>query len=108
MFDAGPLSADTRGVRLGVRVTPRAGADEVGRIERDADDRLWLTVRVRALPDKGAANASVAKTVAKALGVAKTTISVLSGSTSRNKVLLIEGDTADLMVAVQDFLEERA
>lgn len=108
MFDQGPLSADIRGVRLGVRVSPKASRDEVGSLERDADGKLWLSVRVRALPDKGAANAAVAKLLGKTLGVAKTSISVLSGSTSRNKILLIEGDTGSLMSLLSTFLEEHA
>jgi len=105
MIDAGPLAADARGVQLAVRVQPRASRDEVTGLARDADDRLWVEARVRALPDKGKANAAVAKLLSAELGVAKTLITVLSGTTNRNKILLIEGDPGELMPLVSDWLE---
>ncbi len=105
MIDAGPLAAEARGVRLAVRVSPRAASDEIVGVTRGADDRLWVEARVRALPDKGKANAAVAKLIAREIGVAKTSLSVLSGSTNRNKILLIEGDPGDLMPLLTDWLE---
>jgi len=105
MIDAGPLSADARGVRLAVRLSPRASRDEVTGMTRDADDRLWIDARVRALPDKGKANTAVEKLIAGEIGVAKTSVSVISGSTNRNKILHIEGDPGELMPLVSDWLE---
>lgn len=105
MFDAGPLSADARGVRLAVRVSPRASRDEVTGMTRGADDRLWVEARVRALPDKGKANTAVEKLIASEIGVAKTSVSVLSGTTNRNKILLIDGDPGELMPLVSTWLE---
>jgi len=105
MFDAGPLTSDTRGVRLAVRVTPRTSSDEVGGLVRDADDQLWIEARVRAIPDKNKANVAITKLIAEELGVAKTYVSVLSGTTNRNKILLIEGDPGELMALVSSWLE---
>jgi len=105
MFDAGPLIADARGARLAVRVTPKAGNDEVIGIERRSDDRLWVIARVRAVPDRGKANAAVVKLLASEIGVAKTYISVLSGDTSRNKIMLIEGEPGEVMPQVSEWLE---
>jgi len=105
VIDAGPLSAAATGVRLAVRVTPKASRDEVTGLARDADDRLWVEARVRALPDKGKANAAITKLIASEIGVAKTAVSVLSGSTNRNKILLIDGDPGVLMPALSEWLE---
>lgn len=105
MFDAGPLIADARGARLAVRVTPKAGNDEVTGVERWSDDRLWVIARVRAVPDRGKANAAVIKLIAGEIGLAKTYISVLSGGTSRNKILLIEGDPGERMPQISEWLE---
>ncbi len=105
MFDAGPLIADARGARLAVRVTPRANNDQVDGIERGGDDRLWVIARVRAIPDRGKANAAITKLIASEVGVAKTYVSVLSGSTNRNKILLIEGDPGELMPEISTWLE---
>lgn len=105
MMDAGPLSADARGVRVAVRVSPRASRDEVTGMTRDADDRLWIEARVRALPDKNKANAAIEKLIAQEVGVAKTSVSVLSGTTNRNKILHIEGDPGELVPLVSEWLE---
>jgi uncharacterized protein YggU (UPF0235/DUF167 family) len=55
-----------------------------------------LKVRVRAVPDKGAANAAVIEAVADWLGVAKTSIVLVAGGTARIKSLAIAGDSAVL------------
>lgn len=59
-----------------------------------------LRVRVSAVPDKGKANAAVVALLAKALGVPKSAVSVVSGETGRMKTLAIVGDGAALALAV--------
>jgi len=82
-------------VDLAVHVTPRSGRDEVGGW-RGAE----LAVRVTVAPEGGKANAAVCVTVARALGVAKSSVRVLRGDTSRHKVLRIDGvDAADVRAA---------
>ena len=56
-----------------------------------------LRVRVSAVPDKGKANAAVVALLAKALGVPKSAVSVVSGETARMKTLAIVGDGATLV-----------
>jgi uncharacterized protein len=48
------------------------------------------------VPDKGKANAAVAALVARALGVPKSAVSVVSGDTARIKTLEIVGPPAAL------------
>lgn len=55
-----------------------------------------LRVRVSAVPDKGKANAAVVALLAKALGVPKSAVSVVSGETARMKTLDVVGDGATL------------
>ncbi len=59
-----------------------------------------LRVRVNAVPDKGKANAAVAALLAKALGVPKSAVSVVSGETARMKTLDVAGDGAALVEAL--------
>ena len=59
-----------------------------------------LRVRVNAVPDKGKANAAVAALLAKALGVPKSAVSVVSGETARMKTLAVVGDGAALVEAL--------
>lgn len=74
--------------RVTVRVTPRSGKDS---IESGAGG--VCVVRVTAPPDEGKANAAVCKVVASALGVPKSSVSVVRGHTSRTKTLEISGLT---------------
>ncbi|MBM3948143.1 MAG: DUF167 domain-containing protein [SAR202 cluster bacterium] len=69
-----------------VRVQPRAGRNAV---EVDASGRM--KVYVTAPPEGGKANAAVIALVAEHLGVPKSSISIVRGHTSRNKVLRVEG-----------------
>jgi uncharacterized protein YggU (UPF0235/DUF167 family) len=50
-----------------------------------------LGVEVRAVPEKGAANAALEACLAKALGIAKSRVGVAAGTTSRLKTVRIEG-----------------
>jgi uncharacterized protein (TIGR00251 family) len=89
--DARPWSVLANGVTVRVRVTPKSSRDDVGGIDETAQG-MALKVRVRAVPDKGAANAAVTATLADWLGVPKSTVTLVSGSTARIKVIAIAGD----------------
>lgn len=71
---------------LTVRVSPRASQSKLAGLKGDT-----VLVRVTAPPVDGEANAAVCKLLAKALGVPKTSVSVLRGETSRDKVVQIAG-----------------
>ncbi len=90
-----PWTRSRDGLILRVRVTPKSSKDWVEGIEASAQGPA-LKVRVRAVPDKGAANAAVIETVADWLGVAKSSITLAAGSTARVKSLAIAGDSATL------------
>jgi uncharacterized protein (TIGR00251 family) len=70
---------------LRVRVTPRAKRNEIGSF-RDG----VLQVRVAAPPAEGKANASVLKLLAKRLRVPRSSLQVVQGESSRDKVIRIE------------------
>ena len=59
-----------------------------------------LRLRVSSVPDKGKANAAVVALLAKALGVPKSAVSVVSGETARLKTLAVVGDGAALVEAL--------
>jgi uncharacterized protein len=93
--DARPWSVIADGVMVRVRVTPKSSRDEVGGIEATAQG-LALKIRVRSVPDKGAANTAVTATLAEWLGVPKSTVTLASGATARIKSIAIAGDGDDL------------
>ena len=55
-----------------------------------------VKVRVRAIADGGQANRAVTQLLAKALGVPKARVRILSGATSRLKQVAVDGDPARL------------
>jgi uncharacterized protein len=90
-----PWGPSRDGLILRVRVTPKSSKDLVEGLEASTQGPA-LKVRVRAVPDKGAANAAVVETVADWLGVPKSTVTLVSGSAARVKSLAIAGDGAVL------------
>ena len=85
---------------LHLRVTPNAGADRIDGTELRDDGSAVLRVRVTAVPDKGKANAAVIALLAKALGVPKSAVTLVSGDTARLKTIAIEGDPAALAARI--------
>ena len=81
---------------MSLRVTPRGGRDDIDGIETLSDGRRLVKLRVRAIADGGAANRAVLGLLAKALGVPKSSVKLLSGATSRIKQVAVEGDPAKL------------
>ena len=83
-------------LRLSVRVTPKAGADAVDGLYARDDGAASLKLRVRAQPEKGKANKAVIAVLAKALGCAKSNLTVASGLKDRTKTVMIIGETAEM------------
>jgi uncharacterized protein (TIGR00251 family) len=91
----------TQGISVALRVTPRGGRDDIDGLETLANGRIVVKVRVRAIADGGEANRAVTELLAKALGVPKAKVRILSGTTSRLKQIAVEGDPARLGEALR-------
>ncbi len=72
------------GTEIAVRVTPRASRNAV------IVDGDLIRVTVTTVPEDGKANAAVIKLLAKALGVAKSRLTLIRGATAREKVFRID------------------
>ena len=88
------------GVRFGVHVQPRASRTELAGVHGTA-----LKVRLHAPPVDGAANEELVKFRAKSLGVARRAVRIVSGQTSRSKVVEIEGVSVVSVQALADGAE---
>jgi uncharacterized protein YggU (UPF0235/DUF167 family) len=88
-----------------VRLTPRAGRDQVTGIETFGGEAA-LTARVRALPEAGRANAALEKLIAAWLDVPRPSVRVAHGGKSRMKRVTIEGDPDALVAAITSRLGE--
>ncbi|WP_274611794.1 DUF167 family protein [Roseibium polysiphoniae] len=84
------------GLMLTVRLTPKAARDTLDRIEVLADGRAALKAYVRAVPEKGGANAALVKLISKTLKLPKSAVSLETGATARLKTLRLEGNAAEL------------
>jgi uncharacterized protein (TIGR00251 family) len=91
-----PWRYSTEGISVALRVTPRGGRDDIDGIETLANGRSVVKVRVRAIAEGGEANRAVTELLAKALGVPKRCVRVLSGTTSRQKQVAVDGDPTKL------------
>ena len=80
------------GLSLFVRVTPNSGRDAVEGVETRDDGSVVLRLRVRAVPDKGKANAAVIALLAKSLNLPKSAIALASRESARLKTFRIEGE----------------
>ena len=96
-----PWRYSNQGISVALRVTPRGGRDGIDGVEVLANGRTVLKVRVRAIAEGGEANRAVTELLAKALGVPKDRVRLLSGATSRLKQVAVEGDPKSLGEALR-------
>src|ERR1700682_1105792 len=95
-YSMDPWRYSTQGISVALRVTPRGGRDDIDGLETLADGRTVVKVRVRAISDGGEGNRAVTELLAKALGLPKAKVRILSGTTSRLKQVAVDGDQAKL------------
>src|SRR6516165_2786078 len=96
-----PWRFSTTGVSVSLRVTPRGGRDDIDGIETLSNGKSVVKVRVRASAEGGEANRAVLGLLAKALGVSKGSVRLLSGTTSRLKQIAVDGDPKQLGEALR-------
>jgi uncharacterized protein (TIGR00251 family) len=99
-----PFVALPDGVRLSVRVTPRASRSGIDGVVRDAEGRPLLAVRLHAPPVDGAANAALIALLTKALGLRKADVTIRSGETGRVKILHLAGDGPSIAARLTELI----
>lgn len=76
--------------RINIYVQPRASKTVVAGMHDGC-----VKIRLAAPPVDGAANVALVEFVAEQLGVAKSRVRIVSGTTSRRKVIEVEGVSAE-------------
>lgn len=84
-------------MRVAIRVKPGGSRTRVGGTHGDA-----LVVKVAARAVAGQATEAALRAVAEALGVRRRDVALVSGQTSRDKVIEIDGDAARLTEKIND------
>jgi len=80
---------------LAIRATPRSTRPGIGGWRTGTDGREELEIRVAEAPADGGANQAVVRLLAKALGVSRSELSIISGAASRHKRIAIPFDVAE-------------
>ena len=79
-----PRAFAVPGTEIPVRVTPNASREQV------TLDGSRFVIRVTCIPEDGKANKAVQKLLAKALGLAPTRLTLIRGTTGRDKVFRVD------------------
>lgn len=99
-----PYAAEADGVRLAVRLTPRARRQGLDGVAVAADGRPVLQIRLTAPPVEGAANKALIAFLAEGLGLRKAEVTIRSGETARTKILLLAGDAGRLILRLEAWI----
>jgi uncharacterized protein (TIGR00251 family) len=81
------------GILIPIKVIPNASKNVIIGWENEA-----LKVRINAAPEKGAANSELITFLAKRWKLPKTSFSLHSGETSRQKKVLVQGVTLEALL----------
>ena len=98
-----PYAIAPEGLRIALRVTPKARHEGIGAVV-DWADGPRLEVAVRAPAEDGRANVAVTAVLAATLGVARRQVSLIQGAGSRQKLVLVAGDGPALAARLQALL----
>ena len=93
------------GVRVAVRLTPRAARNGLDGIAPGPDGRPVLRLRVAAPPVEGAANAALVAYVAEGLRMRRSEVAIVSRERGRVKLLELSGDAATLLARLTEWLD---
>ncbi|MFH1158103.1 MAG: DUF167 domain-containing protein [Pseudomonadota bacterium] len=92
-----PFKVHSSGLTVTIRLTPNARDSGFRGLAEVADGKTALKISINAVPEEGKANKELIAFLAKAWKLPKSSMSILSGHTHRQKVLLIEGDGQRLL-----------
>lgn len=103
---AEPFAVVRGGLKLRVRVTPRAGRAGIAGIIDLTGSGPALKAAVTAPAEGGKANEALLKLLAKTWRLPKSSLSVASGKGARTKTVLIEGNPDALRAQLTAWLRE--
>ncbi len=101
---AQPFTITPDGIRLAVRITPNASRNALEAPQIRDDGQCVLRARVTAAPDKGKANKALIALLAKHLHIPKGSMQIVSGPTSRLKVIRIRTDPQSLQPVLSGWI----
>jgi len=101
MRGSSPFTAASDGVRVRVRLTPRASASRLVGLAVGADGGVALKVMVTSAAEDGKANAALIALLARAWRVAKSDVSIVAGASDRRKTIHVAGTASQLLPVLE-------
>ncbi len=103
-----PYAVSPDGLRVFVRLQPKARREGIEGIVTEPDGRIALKVAVTAPPESGKANAALVALLGKSWRLPKSAIEIVGGAADRRKTLLLRGDPASLQATLSVHLASLA
>jgi uncharacterized protein len=92
----GPLTLSCEGVRVAIRLSPRARADRLQGLVTVAKGGQSIKVSVMAPPQEGRANEALLQLLSRAWRLPRRSLALVAGAASRNKTVSIAGNPQQL------------
>lgn len=99
-----PFAPARDGVRLAIRLVPKAKADRILGLAEEADGAIALKIAVHAAPQEGRANEALLRLLAQVLRVKRSDLTLVLGAADRRKLVHIAGEPAALMLRLEEEL----
>ncbi len=93
----GPLTPARDGLRVAIRLAPRAKGDRLLAVTATAEGRRVLKASVTAPAEGGRANEALLHMLARAWHLPRRDLSIVAGATSRSKAVHVAGDPQQLI-----------
>ena len=92
----GPITVTCDGLRVAIRLSPRAKADRLLAVAATAEGRHAIKASVTAPPEGGRANEALLRLLAQAWRLPQRDFSIVAGTAGRNKIVSVAGDLHQL------------
>jgi uncharacterized protein len=93
----GPITVTRDGLRVSIRLSPRAKADRLLALTATAKGGHAIKASVTAPPEGGRANEALLQLLARAWHLPRRDLAIVAGTASRNKTIGIAGDPHRLL-----------
>jgi len=98
-----PYKVESGAIHLYIKAIPNASRNKIGKI-LSLPEGDHLKIYITTAPEDGKANIAIIDLLAKEIGLAKSAFSIIKGSTSAHKVVLIKNTEPETILALRVLL----
>jgi uncharacterized protein len=98
----GPITLSREGVRVAIRLLPRAKTDRLLNVVTMPEGRHAIKASVTAPPQEGRANEALLQLLSRAWRLPRASLAMVTGAFTRNKTVSIAGDPRQLFTELSD------